>query len=294
MAYHQRKDRRLHYQLFVNPKVQAPLVIYLHGLLMDNLSSGYFTFAHELKASAHVLLFDLIGHGRSSTPKTGYGYLEQFEDIKSLIEVAQKEINTSDLKIIFIGCSFGGSLGLYSAQRLPSIQSVILLEGHLGSPKFMNQLSQDLRATGEEAKTLIMKHFQHWLHRESERKRRRLMKRAEQLIYDSSLIDDLRAQRPTEVISDRVLMTRQHLADQAVDQMQQHLDQLSSKLLLPILFLYGEYSDAYNEAYTLYQQRQKSKQGDEDLFIKYANRDHALLWEETKAITQAICSWVNS
>ena len=89
-------------------------------------------------------------------------------------------------------------------------------------------------------------------------------------------------------------MTRQNLDNQAEYQIQHHLDQLSSKLLIPILFLYGEYSDAYHEAFTLYQQRQNSKQGYEDQFITYANRGHALLWEETKAITQAICSWVNS
>lgn len=265
MAYYQHKDRRLHYQLFVNPKSDAPLVIYLHGLLMDNLSSGYFTFTHQLKDHAHILLYDLVGHGRSSMLKSGYGYEAHFEDLQALVKVVQTEIGQQKLDIVLLGCSFGGALALYSAQLLSNLKSIVLLEGHLGSPTFISQLRADLSATGDNAESLIIKHFQHWLHRGSERKKNRLMKRAEQLIYESTLLNDLRLER-----------------------------ELEARYIVPILFLYGEYSDAYDEAFELYRVRQAENQNNRDRFIKYPNRGHALLWEETQAITQALCEWLNS
>ena len=42
-----------------------PLVVFLHGLVMDNLSSWYFTVANPVARIADVLLYDLRGHGKS-------------------------------------------------------------------------------------------------------------------------------------------------------------------------------------------------------------------------------------
>ncbi len=280
MAYYQYKDRRLHYQFFSHENSEVPLVIYLHGLLMDNLSSGYFTFAHDLKQHAHVLLFDLIGHGRSSMVKQGYAYEDHFQDIKELVKLVQTELKVKQLSVMLIGCSFGGSLALYASQYLENIQSVVLLEGHLGSPKFIEQLQSDLQATGDEAKDLIFQHFQHWLHRESERKRKRLMQRAHELIYDSSLLKDLQTKAKQE------LMAEPHSLD--------YIKQMSLRIKVPILYLYGEHSDTYSEALSLFQERQAHAHGLNDQFTCYPNRGHALLWEETQAISQALCHWLKS
>ena len=40
-------------------------VVFLHGLVMDNLSSWYFTVANPVAQQRSVLLYDLRGHGRS-------------------------------------------------------------------------------------------------------------------------------------------------------------------------------------------------------------------------------------
>ena len=282
MSFLEREKRKLHYQFFCHDEPQAPLVIYLHGLLMDNLSSGYFTFAHSLSKHAHVLLFDLHGHGRSRFTSTGYRLSDHLEDIQALIHRVYEEISKqhqrviSPLNITLIGCSFGGALALKAAVHLPNITSIILLEGHLGTPKFIKQLSQDLQATGSEAEALIQHHFQHWLHRDSPRKRSRLLKKTKQLVYESSLISDLKAV---------------NLQQQAQPSLQDNLLVLE-KVSQPIYFLYGSHSDAYTQAWSYFLERKKHVTLDR--FDRFDGLTHALLWEATTEVTQKIVNWVTN
>ena len=51
----------------------APTVVFVHGLVMDNLSSFYYTLAAPLaQAGFGTVLFDLRGHGLSERPPSGY------------------------------------------------------------------------------------------------------------------------------------------------------------------------------------------------------------------------------
>ena len=267
MGLFNREHRQLHYQLFVHsdPSEKTPLVIYLHGLMMDNLSSGYFTFAHQLSAEAHVLLYDLIGHGRSSFESEGYLITDHLADLSALIEHVKIELDDVHLPIILIGCSFGGMLALRAAEELSEVTSVVLLEGHIGSPSFIEQLTADLSASGEEAKTLVMTHFQHWLHRGSERKRARLEKRSRALFHQSTLVQDLR---------------------------DSHLEgPVKVELETPILYLYGGQSDAYDRARKLYESRlHRGALG--DVFMPFNECSHALLWEATEAVTDELSRWI--
>lgn len=270
MGFLYRDHRKLHYQLLVNrehPK-SAPLVVYLHGLMMDNLSSGLFTFAQAVRTEAHVLLFDLIGHGLSSAEKRGYRITDHISDLKALILHVQEELmlernSPKPLPIIIIGCSFGGTLALQAAAKIETVSSVVLLEGHIGSERFLTQLTSDLESDGEEAELLILRHFQHWWHRGSERKRQKLEKRAQFLIHESSLLQDLKKERH-----------------------QDHIDRR-----LPILYLYGEDSDALRAAESHYQDRHTG-QTSLDLFIKFPNKTHALLWEATDEVNLELVKWI--
>ena len=41
----------------------VPPVVFVHGLVMDNLSSFYFTLANPVAARTEAILYDLRGHG---------------------------------------------------------------------------------------------------------------------------------------------------------------------------------------------------------------------------------------
>src|SRR5947207_7958536 len=82
-------------------------VVFLHGLVMDNLSSFYFTLANPVAQVASVILYDLRGHGRSERPPDGYGLGEMVADLDALLDalgVARP--------VILVGNSFGGLLAL--------------------------------------------------------------------------------------------------------------------------------------------------------------------------------------
>ena len=74
---------RFHVQhLGVRP--DGPLVVFVHGLVLDNLSSWYFTVAGEVAKRAEVLLYDLRGHGSSERPETGYGVADMVQDLDAI------------------------------------------------------------------------------------------------------------------------------------------------------------------------------------------------------------------
>src|SRR5258708_25996152 len=84
-----------------------PTVLFLHGLVMDNLSSFYFTFANPVAQRAEAVLVDLRGHGKSDRPPRGYALADFESDLAALVE-------TMDLKppLHLVGNSFGGLLAL--------------------------------------------------------------------------------------------------------------------------------------------------------------------------------------
>jgi len=64
----------------------GPPVVFLHGLVMDNLSSWYFTAAGKVAATADAILFDLRGHGRSERPTNGYSVEVFLDDLDALLD----------------------------------------------------------------------------------------------------------------------------------------------------------------------------------------------------------------
>ena len=267
MAYLERGERRLHYQLLPGPSPEAPIVVYLHGLLMDNLSSGYFTFARALNQHAHVLLYDLCGHGRSLITPHGYRVYDHLADLTGLLDHVTAELTSRAL--FFIGCSYGGALALAAGHHLSAHTDytplgVTLLEGHLGHEPFLKRLHADLSATGTEADALIARHFEHWLHRGSARKRSRLAKRAHQLIYESTLLRDLKTS-PLELTDESLTRT----------------------LTLPLYALYGAESDALAPVVELLERRRRLG-ASHDALTRFESCTHALLWEATDAVTAAL------
>ena len=160
------------------------VLVYIHGLVMDNLSSGYFTFAHRASAFTDVFLYDLRGHGKSTLSPTGYSLQSQVDDLHHVLKNVE-----IDQPLHLVGCSFGGALALAYAQRYPQqIKSLILIDAHQNRPEFLVQLRDDLQKEGQARSEMIMQHFQHWLHRDKARKRNRLINRANRLIFQTSLL----------------------------------------------------------------------------------------------------------
>ena len=160
-------------------------VVFLHGLVMDNLSSFYFTLANPVAENANVLLYDLRGHGMSERPKTGYRVGDFVADLAAL---------TAELpQVDLVGNSFGGLLALAFAAAYPArVRKLALIDAHTGTDGWAAQMTATLGLQGDARDAKIAESFQSWLGRHSERKRNRLAESAKALVEGTSLVADLR------------------------------------------------------------------------------------------------------
>jgi pimeloyl-ACP methyl ester carboxylesterase len=167
-------------------------VVFVHGLVMDNLSSWYFTLATPVAAFSEVFLYDLRGHGLSERPSTGYTLRDMVADLMALLD---QEPGPRDVHLV--GNSFGALLALKLALDHPErARSLTLVDGHLGDQAFGPQMAATLLLEGEERDQAIADSFKDWLGRHSERKRNRLAANARSLILQTSLVADLQATPP--------------------------------------------------------------------------------------------------
>jgi pimeloyl-ACP methyl ester carboxylesterase len=162
-------------------------VVFIHGLVMDNLSSFYFTLANPVAehARAEVMLYDLRGHGMSERPSAGYAVSDLVADLAALV---------GNQPVALVGNSFGGLIALAFAAAHPErVTRLALIDAHDGTDGWAGQMTATLALRGEARDTKIGENFQAWLGRHSERKRTRLARSAEALVEGTSLIADLRA-----------------------------------------------------------------------------------------------------
>ena len=91
----------------------GPPVVMLHGLLVGNLATWFFTGARVLAKTHRVLLYDLRGHGRSERPATGYDVATMAGDLEALVA------GFTDEPVALVGHSFGALVAMHYARAHP-------------------------------------------------------------------------------------------------------------------------------------------------------------------------------
>lgn len=249
---------RFHVQRLGGPPAGGqPAVVFLHGIVMDNLSSWYFSAAPAVAAVAPVLLYDLRGHGRSERPPGGYGVSDQVADLAALLDACGVE-----QPVHLVGNSFGGLLALAFALRHPQrVASLVLVDAHVSDGAFGQQMAGTLKLTGQARDAAIAEHFSTWLGRHSARKRNRLASTARALVEDTSLVADLQGAVP---FSEERLRTLER----------------------PVLALYGERSDIRDRGEAL------ARLLPDCTLRILPGCSHSVIWEATAQVRQAIVDWV--
>ncbi|MFD1048625.1 alpha/beta fold hydrolase, partial [Kibdelosporangium lantanae] len=180
------RDLRFHVQQ-LGP-ADGPKLVFVHGLVMDNLSSFYYTLAAPLaRNGVHTILFDLRGHGLSARPATGYTPAESARDLLSILD----ELGIGE-PVYLLGNSYGGVVAMHTALLDPArVAGVVLVEaacagvpGELWVEDIVNTLS--VAALG-----LEFDRTQDQLRLLGQRKVARLAANADALLNGTSLIDDL-------------------------------------------------------------------------------------------------------
>ena len=213
---------RFHVQRLAPPsaagrgQVARPTVVFIHGLVMDNLSSFYYTLANPCAAAgADVMLYDLRGHGLSERPPLGYALDDSVDDLAALL--AELRI---DGPVHLVGNSYGGTVALAFALAYPEkVASLVLIEGHFAVEGWGEEMARTLWGIAfgmelEEARAWVAA---------AGRKMHRMAGKADALINRTSLVEDLLTAVP---------LPRQPLAG----------------LRCPVLAVYGEDSDVIDRA----------------------------------------------
>jgi pimeloyl-ACP methyl ester carboxylesterase len=232
-------------------------VVFVHGLVMDNLSSFYFTLANPIATAHQAVLYDLRGHGLSERPARGYAVADFVADLHGLCDAL--DLGAVEL----VGNSFGGTVALAFASAHPErVSGVALIDAHDGAAGFAAQMAATLGLKGAARDEKIASSFQSWLGRHSERKRNRLAAAAEALVEGTTLVSDL-------------------AASPAMD------DAALARITAPVYALYGADSDVRARGEAL-----GAKLSRCTLEI-LPGCTHSVLWEETARVRDAVTKWVS-
>jgi pimeloyl-ACP methyl ester carboxylesterase len=248
---------RLHVQR-LGAAESGATVVFIHGLVMDNLSSWYFTVANPAAQRADVILYDLRGHGKSERPASGYGLADMVADLEALL--GELDVRRP---VVLVGNSFGGLLALMFAIAMPDrVKGVVLVDAHLGDEGFAAEMAATLSLTGAERDQLIAKRFESWLGRHSERKRNRLAETAQALVHSTSLVADMRHTSPL------------------------HADALRD-ITAPVLAIYGEKSDLRERGTAFLRALPDLR------LVILAGCTHSVLWEATDDVRRRILTFLD-
>lgn len=179
-----------------DPAAGAPVVVFVHGLVIDNLSSFYYTLAGPVAgAGARAVLYDLRGHGLSERPPEHYSTRDGAADLCALLDA----LGISE-PVYLIGNSYGGMIAARMAVSAPDrVAGLVLIEAQCagtGAAAWFEDMANTLTVG---ALGLEYDRVQDWLRAVGQRKLARLAAHADGLLNGTSLIDDLAAEQPLGV-----------------------------------------------------------------------------------------------
>lgn len=171
----------------------APTIVFVHGLVTDNLSSFYYTLAGPaVVAGVRVILYDLRGHGRSHRPERGYTADDGVADLCALLDV----LGIED-PVYLAGNSYGGILAARMAVTEPDrVAGLALIEASCagtGAAAWIEDMANTLSVTA-----LRLEHdgARDQYKKAGQRRMARLVTHVDGLLNRTSLVDDIASERP--------------------------------------------------------------------------------------------------
>ncbi|MCU4187008.1 alpha/beta fold hydrolase [Acidiferrimicrobium sp. IK] len=186
--------QRLHVLRLGSGASGRPKVVMIHGLVVDNLSSFYFTIANAVAVHADVYLYDLRGHGLSSIPQRSYHLGDHIADLLGLLEAWE-----IDEPVHLVGSSYGGLIALETARLRPElVASMLLLEAHFPVEGWATQMAGtvSLATYGLDDDSTRKWLADNGMDGTVGRKLKRMAARANLLARSTSIIEDLQAEQP--------------------------------------------------------------------------------------------------
>ena len=234
-------------------------VVFVHGIVVDNMSGFYFTLANALAKENSLLLYDLRGHGRTERPENGYDLDTLLDDLSAVI----KESGVSQ-PVYLLGHSYGGLISLAYAARSPEqVAGLILIDPPLPLENWGEKISAVFSVGGEERDRYIHEAYD-TLHGDKQtRKRTRMEGTITALLKHTQLIPEMKASRS---------LTEEEL----------------SSITCPILSIYGDESEILDYATIM---KRLIPQTDIRFF---KGCTHRVLFEATEKVRNTILEWLKN
>lgn len=238
-----------------------PVVVFVHGMLVDNMASWFFTLAPAVAEQARAVLYDLRGHGKSERTETGYTLPELVADLDALLDALEFH-----RPVVLVGNSFGGLLALdYALAHQERVAGLVLIDANVHDEEWNRDIAErfargreDDRAVREE----MARYAYRYAGRDSERKRSRLAATARSLVEETTFVDDLSSSPP---------FSREELRS----------------LDVPVLALYGADSELAGRA------RRTMAELPDCETVWFRERSHLLLWEAAGEIRREVTDWLH-
>lgn len=240
------------------PAERAPLVVFVHGLVMDNLSSFYYTLAGPvIRAGARVLMYDLRGHGRSERTPTGYTARDGASDLCALLDAA----GVTE-PVYLVGNSFGGVIAARTAIAAPErVAGLALIEASCAGVTAAAWLEDMLNTLSAGALTLEYNRTAEVFQAAGQRKFAKMAQSADALLNGTSAIEDLAAERPLDAAE-------------------------LARIECPVLAVYGEHSELAGGADDL---RRHVRDGQVEFIGGLA---HTVLRDATGTLRDLLLDWL--
>jgi pimeloyl-ACP methyl ester carboxylesterase len=266
-----------------------PVVVFVHGLLIDNHASFYMSIAPALAKHASVILYDLRGHGNSEQPPSGYGTDDMAADLAALLDA----LELRDRRVIVVGHSFGGTIALRFAARFPErVCGLALLEALPDVADFAQQMAATIALTGEDRNRKMQELFGHWLAKHTARGHvdpaapdPEVLDRDGRALFDN--VERFKRRRASPLVDtarrlrDETSLVRDLVATSEVD------DAALSRIACPVLALYGEHSDLRADGERLAQRLPQCRL---EIIPGCA---HGILFHATAQVRSSLLAWMD-
>ncbi|MFI0371030.1 alpha/beta fold hydrolase [Actinomadura sp. 1N219] len=168
-----------------------PVVVFVHGLAIDNLSSFYYTLASPVaEAGARCVLYDLRGHGLTERPPTGYSVPDAVADLFAVLDALGHD------RVHLVAYSFGGAVALNAALAHPGrVAGLVLIDAH-GPGDGSDWNRGLLNRLAQSALKLEYERIADQLLAFGERRMSRAAAAADALLNGTTVLDDLAAMPP--------------------------------------------------------------------------------------------------
>jgi pimeloyl-ACP methyl ester carboxylesterase len=235
-----------------------PVVVFIHGLVIDDLSSFYYTLAGPVAAAgAQVVLYYLRGHGRSERPKSGYGAADLVADLFALLDALGHR-----RPVHLVANSFGGVIALNAALARPDrIAGLVMIEAYGPAGRAGEWTESLLNTLSKSALVLEYERLGDQLFAIGWRQRGEQAAVCDALINGTTLLDDLAAVEPVRPAE---------LAD----------------VSCPVLAVYGQHSDVIAAG------RMLGEHVPDCTLHVLAGHRHTVLREGTRELLDALLPWL--